>query len=60
MTNIYTNVDHLAVTLGDDRVLRLTLDKPDKRNALDDDMVDALIERIDAAGRDEAVGAVLL
>ena len=60
MTNIYTNVDHLAVTLGDDRVLRLTLDKPDKRNALDDDMVDALIERIDAAGRDEAGGAVLL
>jgi 2-(1,2-epoxy-1,2-dihydrophenyl)acetyl-CoA isomerase len=62
MTNAdtYSPVDHVGVSLGDDRVLRLTLDKPDKRNALDDDMVAALIDRIDAAGRDEAVRAVLI
>ena len=41
-------------------VLRLHLDKPAKRNALDDDMVELLIDGIDAAGRDESVRAVLL
>jgi 2-(1,2-epoxy-1,2-dihydrophenyl)acetyl-CoA isomerase len=60
MTDAYPAIEHLGVSLSDDRVLRLTLDKPEKRNALDDDMVEALIDRIDAAGRDEAVGAVLL
>jgi 2-(1,2-epoxy-1,2-dihydrophenyl)acetyl-CoA isomerase len=48
-------------TARDERgVLRLTLDKPDKRNALDDDMTAALIEAVDAAGRDEAVRVILL
>jgi 2-(1,2-epoxy-1,2-dihydrophenyl)acetyl-CoA isomerase len=41
-------------------VLHLTLDRVDKRNALDDTMVAGLIEALDAAGRDEAVRAVLL
>jgi 2-(1,2-epoxy-1,2-dihydrophenyl)acetyl-CoA isomerase len=41
-------------------VLRLTLDRPDKRNALDDVMVAGLIEALDAANRDEAVRAVVL
>jgi 2-(1,2-epoxy-1,2-dihydrophenyl)acetyl-CoA isomerase len=41
-------------------VLRLHLDKPAKRNALDDDMVELLIDGIDAAGRDESVRAILL
>ncbi|MEY2449997.1 MAG: 2-(1,2-epoxy,2-dihydrophenyl)acetyl-CoA isomerase [Acidimicrobiaceae bacterium] len=41
-------------------VLELRLDKPEKRNALDDDMVQVLIDQIDAAGRDEAVRSILL
>ena len=56
----YDPVDNVRIALGDDGVLRLHLDKPDKRNALDDDMVDALISSVDEAGRDEAVRAILL
>lgn len=43
-----------------DGVLRLHLDKPAKRNALDDDMVAALVAALDSAGSDDAVRAVLL
>ena len=39
----------------DGGVLRLHLDKPKKRNALDDDMVATLINEVDAAGRDEVL-----
>jgi len=53
-------VDGLLVQLSDDGVLRLVLDRPDKRNALNDEMVAALIEAVDAAGRDEAVRVILL
>jgi 2-(1,2-epoxy-1,2-dihydrophenyl)acetyl-CoA isomerase len=41
-------------------VLRLVLDRPEKRNALDDGMVSALIDAVDQAGRDEAVRVILL
>lgn len=41
-------------------VLRLTFDKVDTRNALDDDVVAGLIEAVDAAGRDEAVRVIVL
>ncbi|MCF2525978.1 enoyl-CoA hydratase/isomerase family protein [Yinghuangia soli] len=41
-------------------ILHLTLDRTAKRNALDDTMVAGLIDALDAAGRDEAVRAVLL
>ncbi len=41
-------------------VLRLTLDRPDQRNAIDDTVMGGLIDAIDAAGRDEAVRAILL
>jgi 2-(1,2-epoxy-1,2-dihydrophenyl)acetyl-CoA isomerase len=41
-------------------ILELRLDKPEKRNALDDDMVQVLIDQIDAAGRDEAVRSIVL
>jgi 2-(1,2-epoxy-1,2-dihydrophenyl)acetyl-CoA isomerase len=45
----------------DDRgVLRLTLAKPEKRNALDDEMVAGLIAAVDAAGREEAVRVIVL
>lgn len=56
----YASVEHLGIALGDDGVLRLRLDKPDRRNALDDDMVVALIDAVDAAGRDEAVRAIAI
>ncbi|HEX6238186.1 MAG TPA: enoyl-CoA hydratase-related protein [Acidimicrobiales bacterium] len=52
--------DHLRVERRDDGVLRLHLDKPAKRNALDDAMVATLIDEVDAAGRDEAVRAILV
>jgi 2-(1,2-epoxy-1,2-dihydrophenyl)acetyl-CoA isomerase len=52
--------EHLRQERGDDGVLRLHLDKPAKRNALDDAMVTALIDAVDGAGRDEAVRAILL
>lgn len=51
--------EHLRVS-RDGGVLCLRLDKPAKRNALDDDMVATLIEEIDTAGRDEAVRSILL
>ncbi|MCU1459021.1 MAG: Enoyl-CoA hydratase/isomerase [Actinomycetia bacterium] len=56
----YGSVNHLGIALGADGVLRLHLDKPAKRNAIDDDMVLALIDAIDAAGRDEAVRAIAI
>jgi hypothetical protein len=46
----YTPRPGLGVVL-DGAVLRLTLDRPDKRNALDDVMVAGLIEAIDAPAR---------
>jgi len=56
----YLGSDGLAVDLGGDAVLRIVIDRPAKRNALDDDMVAAMIAAIDAAERDEAVRAILL
>jgi 2-(1,2-epoxy-1,2-dihydrophenyl)acetyl-CoA isomerase len=57
--NPYGPVDGLRTALADG-VLRLTLDRPEKRNALDDVMVAGLIDALDAANRDEAVRAVVL
>jgi 2-(1,2-epoxy-1,2-dihydrophenyl)acetyl-CoA isomerase len=51
--------EHLRINT-DGGVLRLHLDKPAKRNALDDDMIAALIDAIDSAGRDESVRVILL
>ena len=55
----YGSVDGLSVVL-DDAVLRLTLTRAEKRNALDDSMMSGLIDALDRAGRDEAVRCVLL
>ena len=44
----------------DGGVLRLTLDRPEKRNAIDDAVMLGLIDALDAANRDEAVRCVLL
>lgn len=43
-----------------DQVLRLTIDKAERRNALDDEVVGALIAHVDAANRDEDVRAIVL
>ncbi|HZP29773.1 MAG TPA: enoyl-CoA hydratase-related protein [Acidimicrobiia bacterium] len=56
----YTGVAGLAVALGDDGALRIRLDRPEKRNAIDDVMVAAMIDAIDRAGRDEAVRVIVL
>ena len=50
---------HLRVERHD-TVLHLHLDKPKKRNALDDDMVATIIDEVDGAGRDEAVRSILI
>jgi 2-(1,2-epoxy-1,2-dihydrophenyl)acetyl-CoA isomerase len=43
-----------------DGILTLTLNRPDKRNAIDDAMMATLIDAIDAAGRDEAVRVIVI
>jgi len=55
----YGSVEGLGIELTDG-VLRLTLDRPAKRNAIDDLMMVGLIDALDAAGRDEAVRAIIL
>ena len=52
--------NHLHIEVDGAGVLRIVLDKPTKRNALDDDMVAAMIEAIDDAGRDEAVRVIVI
>jgi 2-(1,2-epoxy-1,2-dihydrophenyl)acetyl-CoA isomerase len=55
----YESCEGLDISL-DGSVLRLTLNRPEKRNALDDIMVDGLIVAIDAAGRDEQVRCIVI
>lgn len=43
-----------------DSILTLRLDRPDRRNAINDDMMAGLIEALDLAGRDDSVRAVYL
>lgn len=52
-------VDGLVVT-RDGPALRLRIDRPDRRNALTDDIVLALVETIEAAGSDESVRVIAL
>lgn len=42
------------------RVLHLTLNRPEKRNALNAELCAALVDAIEAAAQDPAVGAILL
>ncbi len=55
----YHSVEGLQVRL-DGSVLRMTLDRPDKKNALNDGMVGAMIDALHAANSDEQVRVVLL
>jgi 2-(1,2-epoxy-1,2-dihydrophenyl)acetyl-CoA isomerase len=56
----YPSTDGLRIELSSAGVLRIVLDRPEKRNALDDGMVSVLIEAVDQAGRDEAVRVILV
>lgn len=47
-------------SIRDGRVLRLVLNRPDKRNALDAALCRALVGALDGAADDPAVGAILL
>jgi enoyl-CoA hydratase/carnithine racemase len=42
------------------RVLRLCLNRPDKRNALNAELCRALVDALEEAGRDPGIGAILL
>ncbi|MBX7453928.1 enoyl-CoA hydratase/isomerase family protein [Mycolicibacterium sp. 3033] len=58
-TTVYESVPGLhAVHEGS--VLTLTLDRADRRNAVDDVMLDAMIEHVAAAGTDESVRVIRL
>ena len=59
MTDQYAPAEGLGVTL-EGGVLRLRLDRADKRNALTDDMMRSMIDAIDTAGRDEAVRVIVI
>lgn len=56
----YPSAPDGLVVDADGGVLRVRLDRPDRRNALTDDMVLALIDTIEAAGSDEAVRVIAL
>jgi 2-(1,2-epoxy-1,2-dihydrophenyl)acetyl-CoA isomerase len=53
----YESVDGVAAAFGDG-VLRITLDRPQRKNAIDDDMAAALIGHFEAAQNDEAVRCI--
>ena len=55
----YGSVDGVSASL-DSVTLRLELERPAKRNAIDDVMMAGLIDAIDRAGRDEAVRVIVL
>jgi len=53
-------VDLVTQTLGDDGVLLIALNRPDRRNAIDDAMTEALRAAFERAASDAAVRAVIL
>jgi 2-(1,2-epoxy-1,2-dihydrophenyl)acetyl-CoA isomerase len=44
----------------DGAALRLTIDRPERRNALDDTVMDALVDVLEAAGRDDDLRVIVL
>jgi 2-(1,2-epoxy-1,2-dihydrophenyl)acetyl-CoA isomerase len=55
----FRSVDGLVVE-ADGAVLRVRLDRPERRNALTDEVVDALIDALEAAGNDDAIRVIAL
>jgi 2-(1,2-epoxy-1,2-dihydrophenyl)acetyl-CoA isomerase len=56
----FQSVDGVDVRLDDGGVLRLTLDRAEKRNALDDVMMRGLIEAFEAAAVDDRVRVIVI
>ncbi|MBV9996793.1 MAG: enoyl-CoA hydratase/isomerase family protein [Caulobacteraceae bacterium] len=52
--------EYVHYEVGDDFIATITLDKPARRNALDDEMGDALEAALAAAGEDDKVRVVIL
>ncbi|MFJ6573978.1 enoyl-CoA hydratase/isomerase family protein [Streptomyces sp. NPDC091292] len=59
MNSIYTSAQGLDIQV-DDAVLRITLDNPERRNALNDVSMAAFIAALERAATDEQLRAVLL
>lgn len=59
MSDIETGTEHLLASV-DDSVAVLTLNRPERRNALSPEMLDALAQVLADVEADEAVGAVVL
>jgi 2-(1,2-epoxy-1,2-dihydrophenyl)acetyl-CoA isomerase len=55
----YPSCEGLVAEL-DGGILRLKIDRPEKRNSLTDEIVSAMIDSLSVAGRDEAVRAILI
>jgi len=55
----YSSVDGLRVEL-DAGVLRVMLDRPDKRNAISDEMIGALVDAMTTAATDERLRVIVL
>jgi enoyl-CoA hydratase/carnithine racemase len=53
-------VSALVEVAQEERVRRVTLDRPDKRNALSAEMCHAIVDAVESADADPAVGCVLL
>jgi enoyl-CoA hydratase/carnithine racemase len=53
-------MSEILQSVREGRVLHLTLNRPEKRNALNAELCRALVETLDHASRDRAVGAILL
>jgi len=58
-TDGYRSVDGMTAQV-DGAVLRLELDRPSKRNALNDTMMTGLVDAIEHAGRDESIRVIVL
>jgi 2-(1,2-epoxy-1,2-dihydrophenyl)acetyl-CoA isomerase len=59
MTSIDTGTDHLLASV-DDGVATLTMNRPERRNALSGEMLDGLAAALAAVELDDAVGCVVL
>jgi 2-(1,2-epoxy-1,2-dihydrophenyl)acetyl-CoA isomerase len=55
-----TDYSHLRVGTSDDGVRTITLDRPDKLNAVNGALADALVAALDDAGRDDRIRVVVI
>ena len=44
----------------DDRIVKITLNRPDTRNALSGDIIEGLVEYLQKADKDKDVGCIIL